>query len=275
MITLHWHTEPGLLITLLVLVWGYAVATGPLRGWIAPGAPYPAWRAASYYAAVVVTYLTVGSPLDQIGEQFLFSMHMVQHELLIYVIPPLFILGTPPWLVDWVIEKTRLRAPLRILTKPVVAGVLFTFTFSIWHVPGLYEAALHDKGIHIFEHVTVFLTATLMLWPFLSQSRLVPTAAYGVQMIYVFLLMIGQLPIFAFLSFADEVFYPTYEYAARLEFMNVAPLADQILGGVIMKVWNMLVSITLFTVAWYRWASVASKVKGRPQTGRTLETATP
>ena len=33
---------------------------------------------------LMVFYLAVGSPLDQIGERFLFSAHMLQHQLLVY-----------------------------------------------------------------------------------------------------------------------------------------------------------------------------------------------
>ena len=92
---LHWHTEPLLLITLLLFGWLYAIAIGPLRSAIDPNARFSLSRGISFYLGLIITYLAVGSPLDQIGEQFLFSAHMIQHMLLIYITPTLFFVGIP------------------------------------------------------------------------------------------------------------------------------------------------------------------------------------
>ncbi len=97
---LHWHTEPLLLITLLLVGWLYALGVGPLRERIAPGTLFPRRQAILFYLGLIIVYLAVGSPLDQIGEQFLFCAHLPQHMLLIYFSPVLFIFGTPAWLID-------------------------------------------------------------------------------------------------------------------------------------------------------------------------------
>jgi len=249
---LHWHTEPLLLITLLWVGWLYALGTGPLRKRIDPGAAFPIHQATLFYSGLIITYLAVGSPLDQIGEQFLFSAHMIQHILLIYVSPVLFILGTPTWLIDRLLRPLPIRRLVRILTYPISGGLLFLFIFTIWHVPALYEAALHDKRIHVLEHWTIFLPGILMLWPYLTTSEYIPRSSYGIQMIGVFLLMVGQLPVFAFLSFAGEALYPTYVWAPRIVALD--PLSDQILGGIIMKVSNMIFSLTILGISFYCWA---------------------
>ena len=253
MITLHWHTEPGLILLLIGFGWFYSIVCGPLRNRIAPGEAFTPWRFFSFILGLITTYMTVGSPLDQIGEQFLFTAHMVQHELLIYIIPPLLLWGTPVWLADWLLKPKAVLKVWKFLAHPVPAGVLFTFVFSIWHIPGLYEAALKSKPIHLLEHVTMFVTAFMMWQPLLSRSTLVPPIPYGAQMLFVFVLMVGQLPVFAFLTLSDEVFYPTYEFAPRLEFLAIPPLRDQVLGGIIMKICNMVFSLIIFGTAWYGW----------------------
>ena len=249
---LHWHTEPLLLITLLVVGWLFALGTGPLRRRIAPHAAFPTRQVILFYSGLITIYLAVGSPLDQIGEQFLFSAHMVQHMLLIYVGPVLFLLGTPTWLIDWLLKPEWLHKTMRILTYPVTGGLLFIFIFTIWHVPALYEAALLDKRIHVLEHWTIFLPGILMLWPYLTTSERVPRSSYGIRIIAIFLLMVGQLPVFAFLSFAGEALYPTYVWAPRI--IELDPLSDQILGGIIMKVINMIFSLTILGISFYFWA---------------------
>jgi putative membrane protein len=249
---LHWHTEPFLLISLLFFVWLYAVATGPLRAKITRQA-LPWYKPVFYYSGILLAYLTVGSPLDQIGEQFLFSAHMVQHMLLIYAIPFLIYAGLPHWLIDWPLQKAGIRKTVSFLFHPATGGVAFSLIYTLWHIPAAYEAALQNKTIHIIEHITIFVPAMMMLWCFVSPSRVIPAASYPIRMLVIFLLMIAQLPVFAFLSFSETVHYPTYEWAPRI-IEDLSPLADQILGGVVMKVANMIVSITIFGLSFYLWA---------------------
>ena len=194
----------------------------------------------------------MGSPLDSIAELFLFSAHMVQHMLLIYVAPTLLIYGMPAWLIDALIKYLKLTPLLRLLTNPVCGGLLFTFVFTLWHIPTLYELALIDKRIHILEHFSVFTLGILMLWPFMTLSKLVPRRSFPIRLITIFLLMVGQLPVFAFLTFAGEAIYPTYAWAPRI--IDLDPLNDQILGGIIMKVINMAFSLTLLGLCFYHWA---------------------
>ncbi len=250
-IPLHWHTEPLLLLLIIGVGWAYALAIGPMREKISPGTPLEKGKAAAFLLALAIAYLTVGSPLDQLGEDFLFCAHMVQHMLLVYAIPPLLLWGTPVWLADWLLRPAGVRKVWRILCNPVFAGLFFTFLYTLWHIPMLYEAALQKKWIHILEHWTMFLPALWMWWPILGPSKRIPPMAYGLRMLYIFVLMVGQLPVFAFLTLSDEVLYPTYAYAARIT--ELSPLQDQILGGVVMKVSNMVVSITVLSISFYCW----------------------
>lgn len=265
---LHWHTEPLLLITLLGIGWLYALAVGPFRYKISADAPFPLRQSILFYLGLIVTYLAVGSPLDQLGEQFLFSAHMTQHMLLIYCSSTLFIYGTPAWLVDWLLEPSIVCKPMRVLTHPACGGLLFTFVYTVWHVPTLYEAALQDKRIHILEHWTMFSLGLIMLWPYLTNSTLIPRKNYGIRMVAIFLLMVGQLPVFAFLTFAGEPIYPTYAWAPRI--IDLDPLNDQILGGIIMKVVNMGFSLTILGITFYHWAK--SEESDDPSTNQASAT---
>ena len=249
---LHWHTEPLLLASLLLVGWLYALAVGPLRAKLSTAEKFPAVACICFYTGLILLYLAVGSPLDQLGEQFLFSAHMAQHMLLIYFVPTLLFFGAPGWLLDYLLQNKHTANTLRVLTHPACSGLLFTFVYTVWHVPALYEAALQDKRVHILEHWTMFSLGVLMLWPFLNRSQQVPRRSYPVRLVAIFLLMVGQLPVFAFLTFAGEAIYPTYIWAPRIT--DLDPLNDQILGGVIMKVVNMGFSLTILGTCFYFWA---------------------
>lgn len=251
-IPLHWHTEPLLLISIIGCAWLYAVCTGPLRQQLAPTESFSLRQAVMFFCGVVVVYIAVGSPIDQLGEEYLFSMHMVQHMLLIYAAPPLIIRGVPVWLTDFCLKPKILRRGIGILVHPVTAALLFNFIYTVWHIPALYEVALQDKFVHIVEHWTLFFAALLFWWPIISHSKRLPPISYGARMFYAFVLMVAQLPVFAFLCFSGEVLYPTYEFAPRI-IPGFGALADQILGGVIMKIVNMIFAISVLVLSWMAW----------------------
>lgn len=264
----HWHTEPGLVGGILLVVWLYALLVGPLREWLDPLARFPRREAVCFAAAVVSFYLAVGSPLDALGENFLFSAHMVQHNVLMYITPVFMLLALPTWLVDGLLNTAALRwslPALRFFTHPLIAGVIFTLVFSGWHFPMLYEAALRDKTLHMVEHLTMLGSSVLMLWPILSPSRQLPRSAWGVQILYVFLLMVAQIPLFGILTFAPDVLYPTYDFAPRV-IPWLGAHEDQVLGGLIMKVANMLLSLGVMAYAFVQWSRTAEP--GLPQTHR-------
>lgn len=249
----HWHNEPYLVGGLILLGWLYALATGPFRSRLAPpGTPFPTAHAIRFHAGLVVFYLAVGSPLDQAGERFLLSAHMIQHQLVIYPAAILFLTGLPAWLVSHVTGSRHFQLPGRILFHPITCVLAYTAVISLWHLPALYDWALRDKFVHVVEHVTFFLVALLYWWPLLSPSREFPRARHPVQMLYIVAVTITMTPVFAFLAFSPEVLYPTYEYAPRL-FPNFDPAQDQLLGAAIMKLGGMFVSFITLIWVFYRW----------------------
>jgi len=133
-----------------------------------------------------------------------------------------------------------------------VAGLVFTLVFCSWHFPILYEWALRDRAVHVLEHLSMLGTSFLMLWAIFGDSKYLKRIPWGMQMLYIFVLMVAQIPLFAFLAFADHVLYPTYEYAPRL-FVGLGPLEDQIMGALLMKVANMILSLVLIGRAFYQW----------------------
>ena len=253
----HWHNEPFLIGGLIFLGWLYAILTGPWRERLAPGQPYPHRQAIMFYAALVIFYLAVGSPLDQAGERFLLSAHMLQHQLILYPAAILFLLGLPDWLVRPVTGRPALQPVLRILTNPVVCGVIYTATLTVWHLPVFYDLALQNRPVHIAEHFMFFGAALFYWWPLLSPSREFPPASHAWQMLYLPAVLIAMTPVFAYITFSPDVLYPTYEFAPRITSLSAA--ADQLLAGAMMKLVGMGVAILAFGVSFYRWYQAAEK----------------
>ena len=77
-------------------------------------------------------------------------------------------------------------------------------------------------------------------------------------MIYLVLVAIGMTPVFAFITFSNDILYPTYEYAPRI-IANFSPADDQLLAGVIMKLGGMAVAMIAFGVSFYRWYQTSGR----------------
>jgi putative membrane protein len=251
----HWHNEPYLIGGLVLLGWLWALAAGPFRLRLnAPGADpgFPRQHAVRFYAALLLFYLAVGSPLDQIGERFLFSAHMLQHQLLAYPAAVLFLLGLPAWMIDPLLERAMPAQLRRWVFNPIVCGLIYSLVIGVWHAPSLYDWALRDKLVHVGEHLMFFGASLFYWWPIFSPSRQHPPAPLGVQMLYLVGVLIAMTPLFAYVTFSSDILYPTYEFAPRL-YADFSAADDQLLAGVMMKLGGMLAALIAFTRAFYRW----------------------
>ena len=272
----HWHNEPILIGGLIFLGWLYAILTGPLRGKVTSNKdqvsgsdiqvsglrfqvseppPYPRRQAIMFYAALVVFYLAVGSPLDQLGERYLLSAHMLQHQLIIYPAAVLLLLGLPDWLVRPLTGRPGLRPVLRVLTHPLACGIIYTSVMSVWHLPSFYDLALQNRLVHIAEHFMFFGAGLFYWWPVLSPATELPRVSFASQIVYLTAVVIGMTPLFAYIAFAPDVLYPTYEFAPRIKLFGVSMGAagDQLLAGAMMKLIGMSVGAIASTVSFYRW----------------------
>jgi putative membrane protein len=258
----HWHNEPFLTGGLILAGWLYAILTGPLRARLSPGSPYPRGRAYAFYSALVLFYLAVGSPLDQVAERFLLTAHMAQHLVIMYPVPLLILLGLPAWMIDPLLSRPVLRAPLNLLLNPVACALVSTGVISVWHAPFLYEWTLQDKVVHVGEHLMFLAVSLLYWWPLASPSAVFPSPSYGVRILYLFGTEVAMIPVSAYVVFSTDVLYSTYEYAPRL-FAGFSPADDQLAAGVLMKVAGMAVTITVLAFCFFRWSRETGLRGGR------------
>jgi len=239
-----WSFDPQFLLPLALLAFWYARG---LRRWPERTRAHSSWRTASYYAGLAVLVLSFESPLDRLGEHQ-FSMHMVQHNVVMMIVPPLILLGAPTtpmlrgmprWLrqgvVRPVVSNGVARRVYRFLTFPVVTIMLFTIFQWGWHLlPGLYDRALNDDLLHNLQHSTFLAVAMLFWWNVIDPKPLHSRIPVLARVLYFYGAMIPKHVLSAFIVFADRPFYPTYERVYR--FLPGSPLEDQQLAGLLMWV---------------------------------------
>ncbi len=191
------------------------------------------------------------SPLDEIGDGYLFSAHMLQHLLLALVAPPLLLLGTPAWLLRPLLRVAPIRRTLHVLTAPPAAFVLFNATFFIWHVPALYEETLHNEVIHIIEHLLFIATGMSNWWPILSPLPELPRVSPPAQILYLFLDGVPATVLGALIVFAATPLYPTYAAAPRV--MGLEPITDQQLAGLVMWMLGGMIYLLALSLVFFTW----------------------
>jgi putative membrane protein len=243
----------SVLIGTVYLAAVYLFAVGAARekyGW-APEGP-STWRKTSYLGAVALIFFSLNGPLHTLSDQYLFSAHMVQHMLLMLVMPPFLILGVPPWLIRKALERPRVRGVARTLTHPVIAYLAYNVTFIGWHVPQMYNWALVSHDLHIVQHLMFMSVAVMMWWPVVNPVRELERIPTGpLLMMYIFAFGVPSTILSAFITLSDSVFYPWYAVAPRVS--SLSPLEDQRLGGLIMWIPGMLIFWVAITVVFFRW----------------------
>jgi putative membrane protein len=192
------------------------------------------------------------SPLAWLSD-LLFSAHMTQHEILMLVAAPLLVFGQPLLAMLWAVPARRrsrvahaFRRPLVIsmwqwLTTPLTVFLLHGVALWIWHVPALFEWALHSEAVHAVQHVSFVATAALFWWGMVHGRY--GRAGYGVGVLYVFLTALHSTLLGALLTVAPSVWYRSYEATAAQS--RIDALGDQQLAGLVMWIPSGVIFIVI------------------------------
>ena len=217
--------------------------------------------AAAFYflLGVALTFLALTSPLDSLGDESFFSVHMIQHILLAMVAPVFFVLGLTPRLLVPLLRRPWANLAERRLGAPWTAWSLGTFTLFVWHIPVLYNATLENDGIHAFEHLTFLVTGTIFWWPVFAppaHRRLAPLGA----LVYLTAAGLANSVLGIVFTIATQPFYTLYahphdsDFVRRLrESWGLDPVTDQQLGGALMWVGGSVIFFWAIMVVVARW----------------------
>jgi putative membrane protein len=246
------HPEVWLLVGGVTVLAVYALrVVGPKV--VPPGAPVIS-RSQLAWLALGVTLLWFASdwPMHDIAEEYLFSVHMTQHMLLTFVVPPVFLLATPEWLARLVLGHGRAKRAFYRLARPVPAAIAFNALQLLTHWPGVVNTSVDNALVHYVVHAALVATAFLLWIPVcgpLPELRI----SYPAQMLYLFVTSIVPTVPAAWLTFAEGSVYSAYDIPERLGDISVT--ADQQVAGLIMKLVGGGFLWLIITIRFFQWAS--------------------
>jgi len=126
-----------------------------------------------------------------------------------------------------------------MLTHPISCWLAATVTLIGWHSPAAFEFALRLDFWHEIEHACFFATSILFWWPVMQPWPSVARWPRWSIPLYLFIGMMANDALSAFLAFCDRVLYPSYAPGSPL--FTISPLDDQALAGALMWVFGSFV----------------------------------
>jgi cytochrome c oxidase assembly factor CtaG len=246
----HWDFQPTVMAGCLLLGTGYLA-------WVR-FRPQP--RAAAFFAGLGVLVIALVSPLDGLGDTYLFSAHMIQHLLLILISAPLIVIGLPEAPLRRQLERPAINRIEQRLSQPAVALLIAVGVVWIWHFPAFYNFALSDESVHAFQHLTFIVSATIFWWPVFTPLEERRMAAPAV-LLYIFLASLADAVLGIILTFVPAGLYPFYLHpedpwhilAVLRNTWGISPQVDQQLGGLVMWVPGSLIYLAALVGCVLRW----------------------
>ncbi|HEY7962280.1 MAG TPA: cytochrome c oxidase assembly protein [Solirubrobacteraceae bacterium] len=259
---LAWTLQPGVPIGVALLAGVYLARRRTVRRVSdRPAADAPAWRLACMASSLALVLLALVSPLDVLADQ-LFFVHMVQHMLLLDLVPILAILALTKVLLRPLTRGvSNLERRAGPLAHPAFAVVLYVATIWAWHVPAAYDLALRHDAVHVAEHLSFLLAGSLYWWHLLSPIRarrrlhgMGPVVYMTSTKLFVGALGMG-------LAFAPAALYPYYVHHARV--WSISAGEDQAIAGLIMAVEQSIVMGIALVVLFVRMLSESEREQQR------------
>src|SRR3954470_8526242 len=231
---IHWLADPAVLAPILLLVVVYVRRFLQVRR--EDGSRGATWvHALAFTGAILALLAALVSPIDALGEEYLFSAHMLQHVLLGDIAPLLLLLSLSRVMMRPVTRRLMgIERALGPLASPVTAIVIWLGTMYLWHIPALYDSALDHSLVHVLGPFSFFPAGLALWWP-LVQPIPMRRSLTGLQPLAYIATAKGSLAALGIvLAWSSTAFYPFYEHVPRI--WNLTAVEDQNVAGVIMMV---------------------------------------
>lgn len=196
----------------------------------------------------------------------LFSVHIVQHMILMMVAPMFLALGAPITLALRTLP-TRPRAMLlavlhsrvaRVLTfAPLTLALFIATPFALYYSP-FYEISLRSGFWHAFLHLHFIIIGCLLMWPLMGIDPVPGRISYPLRLLMLFVM----LPFHAFLGISimsSTTLIAESWYLAFNRTWPPSPLDDQYLAGGIMWASGDAIALLMLIALFAQWYAYSQR----------------
>jgi putative membrane protein len=251
LITSYWRLNIPILVAVVLLIFVHLKGNGYRLS----------RKSLIFFSGLVLLFLVTFSSLNFLGQSYLFSAHMIQHIVLLLIVPPLLLAGTDSSFLARIISKPGVKKVLSILFYPVIAWLFGIAFMWITHIPAVYGSM---KNFHILHIIIIFLlliAGLIFAWPVFAPIQWRKISPLQ-SVLYLFTACVGCTVLGILITFAPVGTYTTYLTGQNATILNlihlklgITPNVDQQTGGLIMWVPACIIYITdiMITLAkWYR-----------------------
>jgi len=219
-------------------------------------------------AGLFVFIVTLSSPLNALASGYLFSAHMLQHILLLLVVPALLLMSLPRWV--------SFGSQAWIVSSPIIGWMSGVGAMWLWHARPLCNAAASWQLVNAAQVSSLLLLGAIFWRQILApreEERMSPPGA----VLYLFSACVACSILGILITFSPVSVCPIYAQppADRLGLVNlirsnwgITPDKDQQIGGLLMWVPMCLVYLAAIIAQLARWFTHpidSAAASGHPQ----------
>jgi cytochrome c oxidase assembly factor CtaG len=210
-------------------------------------------RFAYFAAALGLSLATLMSPINALADGYLFSAHMLQHIILLLVVPALLLLSLPRSI------SLAMRPPS--LGRPLFGWIAGVGAMWFWHAPALCNAAISSRPVHALQTVSLLVLGSVFWRHILApreNERLSPPHA----ILYLFSACVTCSVLGIIITFSPVTVCSIYAMPSidRLDMLHtirvgwgITPERDQQIGGLLMWVPMCLIYLSAILAQIARW----------------------
>jgi putative membrane protein len=197
-------------------------------------------KAGLFLLGVALGTLPLISPLDEAGDTYLLSAHMLQHVLIADVAPalalvalrgPLLFFFLPSPVLRRIAHSSRIRSVLAVLLRPRVSLAIWALVVGAWHIPVVYDYALTHQTTHDLEHLS-FVVVGLLAWTQIVDPARRNTLTRQQRLGCAFAMAAFSVGLGGVLVAAGPL-YPAYA-SQTIRLFGLSPAGDQHLAALVM-----------------------------------------
>ncbi len=208
-------------------------------------------RSIYFFSGIIILLVAVASPLHFIGENYLFSAHMISHVLVLLIAAPLIVAGIPQ---ENRFKNFFIKFSEILCRMPFTAWITGVSIMWVWHVPyifnqlfmmhGMSAGAAHSMNALMYVHMLSLLIAGFIFsWPVINPYRQQSigslTAVLYLSTACVFCSLLGLLitfaPVGTYSHYLNAMDMYGYSSLIRNEW-GISAATDQQMAGLIMWV---------------------------------------
>jgi putative membrane protein len=245
---------------------------------------------AFFYVSLVLLYIVKGSPIDLLTHITL-TAHMIQLAIYLFIVPIFMLKGIPEWVWRKVVNAPVIKPIFTLLTKPIIALLLWNGLFSLYHIPVVFNFSKSSAIAHSSISLILFIVSFIVWFPLIAPIKELDKVQPLLKIGYIFANSVLITPACVLIIFSSDPLYAAYtqdgSWIQALSlcvpgdilqgltttlsgpemFTSMNIVEDQQLGGIIMKLMQELTYGIVMGTIFFRWFSRESlKVDPIPET---------